>query len=223
MDNNKKTIIEKRINKVGENLKKNNMDFYYAETKEDVCPIVKSLMKEGDVVTHGGTMTLAECGLGELLSSPEYTYLDRSKAATPEEVVEIYRTAFFADVYISSSNAVTEDGVLYNVDGNANRIAAIAFGPKSVIIIAGYNKIVKDLTEAEIRVKREAAPPNCVRLDCATYCKEKGECVSLSKSGRQMSDGCGSDARICCSYLISAHQRYKGRIKVILVGEELGY
>lgn len=222
MDINKKTIIEKRISNVGEKLRKNNMEFYYAETKEDVCPIVESLLKEGDVITNGGTMTMKECGLSELLSSPKYTYLDRSKM-TPEEVAELYIRAFSADVYISSSNAITEDGVLYNVDGNSNRIAAIAFGPKSVIIIAGYNKIVKDLKEAEIRVKREAAPPNCVRLDCATYCKEKGECVSLNKAGSQIYDGCDSDSRICCNYLISAHQRHKGRIKVIIVGEELGY
>ncbi|MBP5432800.1 lactate utilization protein [Ruminococcus sp.] len=222
MDNNKKNIIEKRINKVGENLKKNNMEFYYAETKKDVCSIVRTLIKEGDVITNGGTVTMKECGLSELLSSPEYTYLDRSNM-TPDEVAELYIKAFSTDVYISSSNAITEDGVLYNVDGNSNRIAAIAFGPKSVIIIAGYNKIVKDLKEAEIRVKREAAPPNCVRLDCATYCKEKGECVSLSKADSQIYDGCAGDERICCNYLISAHQRHKGRIKVIIVGEELGY
>ncbi len=222
MDNNKKTILEKRIQKVGENLQKNNMDFYYAETKEDVCPIVEKLIKKGDVITNGGTVTMGECGLSELLSSPDYNYLDRSKM-TPEEVAELYIRAFSADVYISSSNAITEDGVLYNVDGNSNRIAAIAYGPKSVIIIAGCNKIVRDLKEAELRVKREAAPPNCVRLNCETYCKEKGECVSLSKAGHQISDGCGGDGRICCNYLISAHQRHKGRIKVIIVGEELGY
>ncbi|MBR5683705.1 MAG: lactate utilization protein [Ruminococcus sp.] len=223
MDENKKTIIEKRIRKTGENLVKNNMEFYYAKTKEDVCPIVESLLNDGDVITNGGTMTMKECGLADLFNSPKYKYLDRAKVNTPEEVVELYRKAFFADVYISSSNAITEDGVLYNVDGNSNRIAAIAFGPKSVIIIAGYNKIVKDLDEAEIRVKRDAAPPNCVRLDCATYCREKGECVSFGKAGRQITDGCSSDSRICCNYLISAHQRHKNRIKVIIVGEELGY
>lgn len=222
MDNNKKTVIEKRINKTGENLKKNNMDFYYAPAKEDVKEIVKSLLKKGDVITHGGTVSMAECGIGELISSPEYNYMDRTKVP-PEEIKDFYRKSFFADVYISSSNAITEDGVLYNVDGNSNRIAAIAYGPESVIIIAGYNKIVKNLEQAEIRVKTEAAPPNCVRLDCKTYCAEKGECVSLSKADRQMTDGCSGDGRICCNYLISAHQRHKGRIKVIIVGEELGY
>jgi len=222
MDNNKKAIIEKRISMVGENLKKNNMEFYYAETKEKVVEIVKSLIKKGNVITNGGTMTMEECNLSELLNSSDYKYLDRSKMK-PEEVAELYIKAFSADVYISSSNAITEDGVLYNVDGNSNRIAAIAFGPKSVVIIAGYNKIVKDLKEAEIRVKREAAPPNCVRLNCDTYCAKKGECVSMSKPNSQISDGCAADNRICCNYLISAHQRHKGRIKVIIVGEELGY
>lgn len=222
MEINKKTAMERRISKVGENLRKNNMEFYYAETKDKVCGIVESLLKEGDTITNGGTVTMGECGLMELLASPKYNYLDRSKM-TPEEAAELYIKAFSADVYISSSNAITEDGVLYNVDGNSNRIAAIAFGPKSVIIIAGCNKIVKDLNEAEIRVKTFAAPPNCERLNCATYCKETGECVSLSKADRQISDGCASDSRICCNYLISAHQRHKNRIKVIIVGEELGY
>lgn len=222
MDSNKKTVIEKRIRKTGENLVKNNMDFYYAQNKNDVPAIVESLIKKGDVITNGGTVSMAECGLSDLLNSPDYTYLDRT-GKSREEVEEIYIKAFSADVYISSSNAITEDGVLYNVDGNSNRVAALAYGPKSVIIIAGYNKIVKNLEEAEIRVKRESAPSNCVRLDCPTPCKETGECISLSKSGRQITDGCSGDGRICCNYLISAKQRHKGRIKVILVGEELGY
>lgn len=222
MDNNKKTVIEKRIKKTGENLVKNNMEFYYAETKNDVRNIVKSLIKKGDVITNGGTMTMAECGLSDLLNSPEYTYLDRT-GKSREEVEEIYIKAFSADVYISSSNAITEDGVLYNVDGNSNRVSAIAYGPKSVIIIAGYNKIVKNLDEAEMRVKRESAPMNCVRLDCPTPCRETGECISLSKAEKQITDGCSGDGRICCNYLISAKQRQKGRIKVIIVGEELGY
>lgn len=223
MDQNKKIIIEKRINRTGEALKKNNMEFYYAPTAADVKGIVEGLLSEGDVITHGGVMSMQECeGVTELIRSPKYNYLDRSKCA-PEEIPELYRKAFSADVYISSANAITEDGVLYNVDGNSNRIAAIAFGPKSVIIIAGYNKIVKDLKQAELRVKTTAAPPNCVRLDCKTPCKETGECVSLNKADCQITDGCSGDGRICCNYLISAHQRHKGRIKVILVGEELGF
>ena len=223
MNENVKTIIKKRIDLVGENLKKNNMEFYYADTAADVRDIVCSLMPEGCSVTHGGSESMKECGIPELLNSGKYNYIDRSKAQNPEEIKAIYRQAFCADVYITSANAITENGVLYNVDGNSNRIAAIAYGPDSVIVIAGYNKIVRDLAEAEVRVKNTAAPPNCVRLDCDTYCAKTGQCVSLTKSGHQMSDGCGGDGRICCNYLISAQQRHKGRIKVILVGEELGF
>ena len=223
MDINKKAAIEKRIMAVGEKLRRNNMEFYYAEKASDVRGIVEGLMREGDTVTHGGSVSMAECGIKELLNSGKYNYLDRSKAATPEETLAVYRASFSADVYISSANAITDDGVLYNVDGNSNRIAAIAFGPSSVIIIAGYNKLVHDLKEAEIRVKTAAAPPNCVRLSCDTYCKEKGECVSLQHGDHQIYDGCSGDGRICCNYLISAQQRHKGRIKVILVGEELGF
>ena len=222
MDANLKSNLMKRINKTGENLRKNNMEFYYAETAGDVAGIVETLIKEGDTITNGGTMTMAECGLTQLLNNGKYNYLDRSKM-TPEEIQKLYIDAFSADVYISSSNAITEDGVLYNVDGNSNRIAAIAFGPKSVIIIAGCNKIVRDLNEAELRVKTIAAPANCERLSCESYCKEKGECVSLSKADRQIYSGCSGDGRICCNYLISAQQRHKGRIKVIIVGETLGY
>lgn len=222
MDANRKAVIEKRIMKTGENLVKNNMEFHYAPTAKDVRGIVETLLNDGDVITHGGSVSMVECGIRELIQSPRYNYLDRSKVA-PEEVPEIYIKAFSADVYISSANAITEDGVLYNVDGNSNRIAAIAFGPKSVIIIAGYNKIVKNLEQAEIRVKADAAPPNCIRLSCNTPCAETGECISLSKADREITDGCMSDGRICCNYLISAKQRHKNRIKVILVGEELGF
>ncbi len=222
MDANKMAVIEKRIMKTGENLVKNNMEFHYAKTAEDVKAIVESMLNEGDIISHGGSVSMAECGICELIQSPKYNYLDRAKVA-PEEVADLYRKSFFADVYISSANAITEDGILYNVDGNSNRIAAIAFGPKSVIIIAGYNKIVKNLEQAEMRVKTEAAPPNCIRLNCPTPCAETGECISLSMADREMTDGCKGDGRICCNYLISAKQRHKNRIKVILVGEELGY
>lgn len=222
MDSNLNAIIRKRIDRTAENLRKNNMEVYFADAKEDVPAIVESLMKEGDVVTHGGTMTAAECGLSDLLNSGKYKYLDRTKVA-PEEVRQVYIDSFSADVYITSSNAVTEDGILYNVDGNSNRVAAIAFGPKSVIMIVGYNKIVRNLEEAEVRVKTIAAPANCARLDCDTYCKADGQCMSLKKADREMCDGCGSPSRICCNYLVSAYQRHAGRIKVVIVGEELGY
>lgn len=223
MDKNIESIILKRINRTAENLKKNNMEFHYAATKEDVAKIVEGLLKKGDVVTHGGSVTLKQCNIPDLLNSGDYKYIDRS-AVGEDKLDQLYRASFSADAYLTSANAITEDGVLYNVDGNSNRIAAIAFGPKSVIVIVGYNKIVKDLDEAVLRVKRDAAPPNCERLNIATPCYKTGECVSITSSSKSnMCDGCNCDDRICCNYLVSAHQRIKDRIKVIIVGETLGY
>ena len=215
-----KAIIEKTM----ENLQKNNIKPFYVDTKEDVLPLVRTLVKEGDTVSNGGSVTLKQTGVMDELKSGRYNYLDRSREGiTREEVEEVYRQTYGADVYFASSNAITESGCLYNVDGNSNRVSAILYGPKSVVLVCGYNKIVKDIDEAIKRVKTCAAPPNTVRLNCDTYCAEKGSCVSLNKENSEMCDGCHSAARICCNYVVSAQQRHIDRIKVIIVGEELGY
>lgn len=211
------------INLTMENLKKNNMAAYYVPTAAEVPALVETLIKDGDTVTHGGSESIKECGVIELLSSGRYHYLNRTSAKTREEVEEIYRKSFYADAYFGSSNAITQGGLLYNVDGNSNRVAAYAYGPKSVILVCGYNKIVKDLDEATYRLKSICSPKNTKRLGLSTYCKSADECVSLGRDASFMCDGCRSDTRICCNYVISAYQRVKDRIKVILVGEELGY
>lgn len=212
-----------RIEKTITSLRNNNMAAYYVEKKEDVVPLLKTLMNEGETVTHGGSETLKECGVTDLLNSGAYNYLDRSKAASPEEVEEIYRKAYFADTYLASANAVTEGGLLYNVDGNSNRVSAILYGPKQVVFICGYNKIVRDLDEAVVRLKTVAAPKNTKRLSCETYCAKEGECLAMGRDASYMCDGCKSPQRICCNYVVSAHQRHKDRLKVIIVGEKLGY
>ena len=211
------------VNRTIENLKKNNMAAFYVEKKEDVLPLLRELIKEGDTVTHGGSETLKECGIIEELRSGKYNYIDRSKASSPDDAEKLMREAYFADVYLASSNAVTESGLLYNVDGNSNRVSAILYGPKSVIFICGYNKIVKDLDEATYRVKKHAAPKNTKRLHCETYCRTAGECLAIGRDASFMCDGCRSEGRICCNYVISAKQRHKERLKVIIVGEKLGY
>jgi len=211
------------INKTMERLRRNRMAAYYVETKEEVLPLVKSLMKEGETVTHGGSESIKQCGLIDLLKSGDYRYLDRSAAGSPEEAERIYREAFFADTYLGSANAVTRSGLLYNVDGNSNRVAAYLFGPKQVILVVGYNKLVKDLDEATYRVKKFASPQNTARLGCDTYCFHNGECLSVGSDASFMCDGCRSEDRICSNYVISARQRRQDRIKVIIVGEELGY
>lgn len=207
-----------------ENLKKNNMDPYFVQTKEEVVPLVEKLTKEGDTVSCGGSVTLQETGVADLLRSGRYNFLDRAKEGiTPDEVQEIYRKTFSADVFFGSANALTEKGEIYNVDGNANRISAMSFGPESVILIVGKNKIVSDLKQAEIRVKTVCAPKNCKRLGFDTYCARTGKCVSLNNDNHHMSDGCDSERRICCSYMVFGYQRQKNRIKVIIVNEDLGF
>lgn len=218
------TILVKRIDRTIEALRANRMDACFVETRQDALEKIKSLLPSGGVVSHGGSVTLAEIGVPQLLKEGGYRYLDRAKPnLTREEIQQIYRDTFSADVFLTSTNAITERGELYNVDGNCNRVAALLFGPKSVIVVAGYNKIVANIDEAAQRVKRIAAPANAVRLDCETYCRAAGQCVSLKDGSSDICSGCGSDARICCNYVISAMQREKGRIKVILVGEPLGY
>lgn len=213
MDGFAKANLQLHINKTIENLKKNNMDAYFVPTKEDALKQVNALVHDGDTVGCGGSMTLFETGIIDYLRGGRFHFLDRYQdGLSRDEVEKIFRDSFFADDYFVSTNAVTEDGELYNVDGNGNRVAAMIYGPKNVIVIAGYNKLVKDREAAIERVRNIAAPANAARLNCATPCAKTGECMD-----------CKGDARICCSYVFLAKQRVKGRIKVILVGEALGY
>lgn len=219
MDSNRREIQQKQIARTMEHLEKNNMQAFYAPDCEQAVERVRSLLHKGAVVTHGGSITLEECGVLELLNSGDYHYLDRNAPGlTPEQIQEIYIKAFSADAYLCSANAITENGELYNVDGNSNRVAALLYGPKSVIVVAGCNKLVRDLEEAVQRVKRVAAPANALRLHCDTYCAKQGFCCKDA-----LGDGCRSEQRICANYVVSAQQRVKNRIKVILVGEALGY
>jgi len=222
MDEFQKSIILKKINRTSASLIRNNMEFYYADTKEDVPKLIESLIKSNDIIASGGSVTLKECGVIEALKANQHEYLDREDFPA-DEAEKYYRAAFSADVYLTSANAITETGLLYNVDGNSNRIAAIAYGPKSVIVVAGYNKIVGTLDDAIKKVKMDAAPINAKRLARDTVCYDTGMCQSLTDPNAEMCDGCLSEERICCNYLVSAFQRHKNRIKVIIVGEVLGY
>ncbi len=213
MDNNLKSVIEKKIKRTMENLEKNNMEAFYAEDASKAMDIVKGLVKEGETVSVGGSMTLFETGLIEYLKSGKFNYLDRYAAGlTPEGVKEVFRKTFFADTYFTSTNALTEDGELYNVDGTCNRVAAMLYGPDKVIVIAGVNKIVPDSDSAIERVRRTAAPANAIRLSRKTPCVSTGYCMD-----------CSSPERICNSYVLIGRQPAKGRIKVIIVGSDLGY
>lgn len=213
MDKNMKWVIDQKVQRTMENLEKNNMEAYYVENEKEVLEKIKELITEGETVSVGGSMTLFETGVLDLLRNDKYNFLDRYKPGlTKEDIKDIYRKSFCADAYFTSSNAITEDGELYNVDGNGNRVAAMIYGPDKVIVIAGINKIVKDVDEAIERNKRIAAPANTKRLARKTPCAKLGYCVD-----------CSSPDRICNDYVLIRKQGQKGRIKVIIVGTELGY
>ena len=211
------------IEKTIKALKANRMEVYYAETPEQAKEIALSLIPEGSSCANGGSVTLAQTGIIDALKTGNYQYIDRMNPEfTQEQKEEAMRAAFSADFYLASANAITENGELYNVDGNSNRVAALLYGAKNVIIVAGTNKLVKDLDAAILRVKTIAAPKNAVRLSCNTPCAKLGHCISLERNGG-MTDGCMTPARICDNFTVMAYQRHVNRIKVILVGAELGY
>ncbi len=204
------------------NLEKNGIKPYYAESREDVVPLIKTLISKGESVSNGGSETLKECKVFDLIKNGDYDFIDRT-GLEGEELRQAYIRAYGCDTYFCSSNAVTQMGELYNVDGNSNRVSCIVYGPRQIIMVVGKNKIVPTITEAVERVKKCAAPPNTVRLNLDTPCSKTGECVSLKNENSLICDGCASDRRICCNFVISAKQRHKDRIKVIIVNENLGY
>ena len=158
--------MTKQIEKLFKNLQKNKMQPLFAETKEAARNLVKDILFDGAVITWGGSMSVIECGIDEILRDKKYNFLDRGRTGiTPEEQQECFKASIGADFFFCSTNAITENGELLNVDGLANRISSIAFGPKKVVMIVGVNKIVPDIKGAFLRVKKIAAPKNCVRLN----------------------------------------------------------
>ncbi len=213
MDQNTKKLYDVKLKKVKKALIDNNMDARILGSVQEVREEIKKIIEEGASVSVGGSQSLFECDIINMLREMNVQYDDRYKEGlTREELVEIYRRAFLCDYYLCSSNAVTMNGELYNVDGNANRVAAITYGPKKVILVVGRNKIVSDLEEAKRRVQTIAAPANCIRLSKDNACTYAGECMD-----------CTSSTRICCTSVTHTYQLNKDRIVVLLVNEELGY
>ena len=195
------------------NLKKRHMDGYYCKTPQEAVSLASSLMSAGSSVTWGGCMTMKEIGLlDEIKSRHDLVVMDRADAKTPDEVDALYRKAFSADTFIMSANAITLDGELLNIDGTGNRVAALIYGPKQVLVIAGMNKVCKDLDEAMTRVRNIASPPNCIRLDKKTPCASTGVC------GNCLSADC-----ICNQIVTTRNSRDPQRIKVILVEGSWGF
>ncbi|MGL4450434.1 MAG: lactate utilization protein [Sarcina sp.] len=213
MDKNVEWFIEKKVQKTIDALEKNNMAGYYVNSNDEIIKVVESIIKKGDTVTCGGSMTLFETGIIDYLRKENYEFLDRYKdGITAEETKKIYRAAFSSDAYFTSTNAITTDGHLYNVDGNGNRVAAMMYGPDKVIVICGINKIVNSVEEAIQRNRTVSAPINAKRLDRKTPCATVGYCMD-----------CKSPERICKQYSLIKSQSVKDRIHVIFVNENLGY
>ena len=214
-----------RVRTTLENLRRNNFEAVYAENAAEALVTLQSYLTPGCTIGIGGSVTLDEIGAIDLFRSGNYHFLDRyAPNLTPAELKDIMRRALTADVFVMSTNAVTENGELYNVDGRSNRVAPLLFGPDSVVVVVGVNKIVSDLDEAIRRHKTVAAPANSARLHCNTPCVRTGKCASLMRQGDDsLCAGCASEDRICANYVVSARQREAGRIKVILVGETLGF
>lgn len=204
-----KLVIDRTIKA----LEKNNMKGYYAVDKKAYFDLLSTLIDDKSIVSLGGSITLFETGTIDWLRKRNIIFLDRyKKGLCEDDIRKIYVQSFDADVYLTSSNAVTETGNLYNVDGRGNRVAAMIYGPKRVVVIIGSNKIVRDDSEAIIRNKRLAAPMNAMRLNRKTPCVSTGYCID-----------CNAPDRICSAYVFLKKQMQQDRIHVIILNEALGY
>lgn len=213
MDKNVLWVNEQRILRTIKALEKNNMNGYMVASNVDLISKIEELISPKSKVSCGGSMTLFETGVIDHLKSGRYEFLDRYKEGlTQDEIKEIFRQSFLSDAYVTSTNAITENGEIYNVDGNGNRVAAMLYGPDKVIIVAGVNKIVPNVEEAIIRTKEYASPINVKRLNKETPCTKIGRCVE-----------CNSDNRICNEYTLIKRQIDKNRIHVIFLNDNLGY
>ncbi|MDD7685034.1 lactate utilization protein [Eubacterium pyruvativorans] len=209
MDQNLQRRNELLAETVIKGLKSRNMTGYYAATKEEALKQVMDLIPEGSTVTMGGCMSAHEIGAVEALKAGNYNFIDRDEYEDKREAMLL---AYDADVFLSSANAMTDDGILVNIDGNANRVSCIAQGPKKVVFIVSMNKVMSDLDSAMKRARNVAAPANAQRFNIDTPCKKTGKCFD-----------CKSPATICCQMLITRYSMHPGRINVVLVNDELGF
>ena len=192
-----------------EGLKSRNMEGFYAASKEEALKIALDLIPEGSSISMGGAMSVHEIGLSEALKNGNYNFIDRDAY---EDKRQAMLMAYDADFFLASCNAMTDDGILVNIDGNSNRVSAIAQGPKNVIFVVGMNKVCSDVDAAMKRARSVAAPTNAQRFGLNTPCSQKGTCFN-----------CKSPDTICCQILITRFSRHAGRIKGILVNDDLGF
>lgn len=200
---------EELAQKIIKGLKSRNMTGYYVKTKEEALNKALELIPEQSKITKGGSMSVNEIGLVDALKAGNYEYCDR-KAMEDKRAAELF--AYNADIYLGSTNAITEDGILINIDGNSNRVSAYAYGPRKLILIVGMNKAAADVDSAMKRARNEAARLNAKRFGLSLPCTMTGSCMN-----------CKSPDTICCQFLVTRYSRHNDRIHVILVDEALGY
>ena len=208
MDTNMQKRNELLAKTVIKGLESRNMSGYYAKDKETALKLALELIPKGSTIAMGGCMSAHEIGLIRALQDGGYNYIDRNKMDPRAGLMAAYN----ADVFLSSANALTDDGILINIDGNSNRVSCIAQGPKKVLFIVGMNKVCPDPDSAMKRARNVAATANAQRFDVRTPCKETGKCFN-----------CKSPDTICCQFLITRYSRHKDRIHVILVNDTLGF
>ena len=194
------------------NLNQRNMEGYFFENSADCVKAILNMMEDGAVIGWGGSQSVTECGLMDAIHNGNYTLIDRMTAKTPDESRELYAKTVMADYYLMSTNAITMDGELINIDGNGKRVACLIHGPKHVILVVGMNKLVSNVEDGYRRVRDIASPANTRRLNKNTPCFHTGRC------GDCLSPDC-----ICNQVVITRRSGHAGRIKIFFVAEELGY
>lgn len=208
----KLTALSKQAETIIKNLAKRNMEGFYFETAAECSKAVLSSMPKGSTVSWGGSESIKEAGLMDAIHNGGYELIDRSFAKTPEQARAVYAKTVMADYYLMSSNAITLDGELINIDGNGNRVACLIQGPSHVILVVGMNKVVPDVESGIARVRNMASPANAIRLNRNLPCAVTGTCHN-----------CLAQECFCNQIVVTRRSGHTGRIKVYLVGESLGY
>ena len=207
----KEKYYEKRAQILIKNLKSRHFDAYYCTNKEEALAKALELIPEGATVGWGGALSAQQIGLIDALNAGNYTTIDRNKLTDPAQIKAAYHDCFNADVFLTGANALSLDGQMVNIDGTGNRVAAIIYGPESVLVIAGMNKVEDTLEDALRRARTVASPMNNQRFDNDNPCSFTGSCAD-----------CKTEKCICNQIVVTRHCRPVGRIKFILVGEDLG-
>lgn len=211
MEDPRRLYYSKRGQVLVKNLRSRHFEAYFCPDAASALEKALELIPKGASVGWGGAMSAEQIGLIDAVRSGDYRAIDREKGKTPQEREQIMRECLTAQVFLTGANALSLDGQMVNIDGNGNRVGAIVYGPESVIVVAGMNKVMDSLEDAVTRARNVAAPMNKQRFGAVTGCGETGICVN-----------CKSEGCICNQILITRHCRPEGRIKFILVGEDLG-